>query len=138
MNMVSVRGLTGRSIAGLLAVVVLATGCSYFDDEERLEGERIRIRDQQRPGQTFTGNVPALPEARRNAEWTQTNGTANHAAGHLEGPINLVSAWRADAGSGSEDGITGTPVITGGRVYVLDAAAQLSAFDASSGSVAWR
>lgn len=133
MKMVSVRALSG-----LLAVAAVVSGCSLFEDEERLEGERIRIRDQQQPGQTFTGNVPSLPAARRNAEWTQTNATPSHAAGHLEGPTNLVSAWRADAGSGSEDGITGAPIIVGGRVFVLDAASQLSAFDAGSGSVAWR
>lgn len=119
----------------------LLGGCGLFDEEERLEGERIRVRDQQaRPGQTFTGRVAAIPAPFRNQDWTQTNGQSSHASGHLEASSTLSEAWRADAGSGGdEDGqITDTPIIVGGRVFVLDGESQLSAFDAGSGSVVWR
>ncbi|MFK7943650.1 MAG: PQQ-binding-like beta-propeller repeat protein [Paracoccaceae bacterium] len=133
MSIMSLRGL-----GGILVTTLILSGCSLFDDDERLEGERIKLRDQQRAGQTFTGTAPALPQARRNAEWTQTNGLSSHASGHLEGPTSLTVAWRADVGSGGGDGITSTPIIAGGRVFALDAESQLSAFDAGSGSVAWR
>ena len=135
--------LTGIRTIGLgLVMAVVLTGCGLFgDDEEPLPGERIRIRDQQsRGGLQFAGTAPPIPAAQQNAEWTQTNGRSSHASGHLAGPATLREAWRADAGSsGSEDAqITATPVVAGGRVFTLDAASQLSAFDAGSGAVAWR
>ena len=131
-----------RTLGAGLVLAGLLSGCGLFgSDEERLEGERVRIRDQQaRGGLQFSGAAPPIPEARQNADWTQTNGRASHASGHLAGPASLSETWRADAGSsGSEDAqITSAPVIAGGRVFTLDAASQLSAFDAGSGSVAWR
>lgn len=128
-----------RKLGTLLAALSLLAGCGIFDDEEILEGERIRIRNQQaQAGQDFTGDVLPLAEARENTVWSQTNGVASHAAGHLLGPSSPTLAWRADAGSGNEDGITSSPVIVDGRIFVLDAEGQVSAFDAGSGSVIWR
>ncbi|MEM0989337.1 MAG: PQQ-binding-like beta-propeller repeat protein [Pseudomonadota bacterium] len=127
-----------RLIGGGIVVAGLLAGCGWFDDEEILEGERIRIRDRVVDARAFTGPVPALPQAVRNTEWTQTNATSTHAAGHLAGPAALSLAWTVDAGAGDDDGITSAPVIANGRVFTLDAAAQVSAFDASSGTLAWR
>lgn len=128
-------GIVSLVMAGLLA------GCGLFDDEERLEGERISIRDQQaRNLSQQATNVPPLPGPVQNAAWTQTNAQASHASGHLAAPGTLSEIWRADAGaSGDEDAqITATPVIAGGRVFTLDAASQLSAFDEGSGNLVWR
>lgn len=128
-------GGAGLVLAGLLA------GCGYFDDEERLEGERIRIRDARTSAvDAARAQAEPIPQAVRNAEWTQTNGRSNHASGHLRAPSSLSLAWRADGGSGGEtaSSITSTPVISGGRVFVLDAEAQVSAFSTQGGSVAWR
>ena len=130
-----------RTGAILLVLGGALAGCGWFDDEDRLEGERIRIRDRiasQLDQRTVQGEP--IPAAVRNDAWTQTNATATHAAGHLQGPSSPSLAWRADAGSGgdNEGSITSAPIVIGGRVFTLDGESQLSAFDASSGSVAWR
>lgn len=127
-----------RLIGGAMAMAGLLAGCGIFDDEDRLEGERVPIRDPSVGGSVFTGQVPPIPPAQTNAAWTQTNGFPSHAAGHLQGPSTLTPAWRADAGSGGNDGITSAPVIAGGSVFTLDASAQVTSFDAGTGSRLWR
>lgn len=132
---------TGRGLAfGLLASALLA-GCGWFDDEERLPGKRVPVREVASPA---TGDVLAsvrqLPQVRGLSDWTQTNGNSAHNSGHLDAPSNPTLAWSQDAGVGtSEDSaITGAPIVVGGVVYVLDAAAELSAFDARSGGLRWQ
>jgi outer membrane protein assembly factor BamB len=120
---------------GLITLPVLL-GCS---DDEVLEGERVRLRVAATPVQVATESVP-LPPAQPNAEWTQTNGGPTHNLGHLAGPVGLSRAWTADAGRGSsnEGAITSAPIVVGGTVYTLDAAATLSAFSATSGARSWQ
>lgn len=136
------RLLKGFGLA--LALAGPLAGCGvmdWLDDEEPLSGERIRIRDQAARSESGrAGTAEALPAPTQNAEWTQTNARASHASGHLDGPAMPTLAWTADAGDGAggETAITGAPIVAGGRVFTLDAAAQLSAFDAGSGSLAWR
>ena len=132
-----------RSLAlGLIALTALTalTGCGWFDDEDILEGERIRLRPD--PAVTAAAEAVAvpLPPARTNAEWTQTNGTASHNSGHLAGPGSLSRVWTGDAGEGSSDdgAITSAPIVVGGNIYTLDAAANVTSFNAGSGARHWR
>jgi outer membrane protein assembly factor BamB len=127
-------------VLGLIALTALA-GCSLFgDDEEILEGERIRLR--QDPAVTAVAGAVAvpLPPAQTNTEWTQTNGTASHNLGHLTGPGSLSRIWTGDAGEGSSDdgAITSAPIVVGGNVYTLDAAATVTSFSAGSGARQWQ
>ena len=130
--------------AGVLALTMAGplAGCGLFGDEERLEGERIRLREQREAQRDLATAARAepIPAAVRNSDWTQTNGTASHDSGHLEAPSALTAAWRADvgAGGGGETAITGAPIVLGDRIFALDAEAQLSAFGTSSGNVIWR
>ena len=70
-----------RRAGMVLALAGMVSGCGLFDsEEERLDGERIRIRDQrgaQRNVELATA-APALPAPRAVADWTQTNGRADH------------------------------------------------------------
>ncbi|HUF88070.1 MAG TPA: PQQ-binding-like beta-propeller repeat protein [Thermohalobaculum sp.] len=122
----------------LIALLALG-GCGLFGgDDDILEGERIRIRPDASTAPASPVAQP-LPQPVRNADWSQTNGTASHNPGHLAGPAALNRAWTADAGSGGSDGaVTGRPIVVGGTVYTLDAQATLTAFDAGSGSQRWR
>ena len=128
-------------IGRVLAICALVGGCGLFDDEERLSGERIAIRNQQQESRSGAAGGGAPVQAPvRNADWTQTNGNASHASGHLTAPSTLSRVWTVDAGSSGVDGaaITSSPIVVKGRVFALDAAAQVTAVDASSGNVAWR
>ncbi|MEM6905024.1 MAG: PQQ-binding-like beta-propeller repeat protein, partial [Pseudomonadota bacterium] len=121
-----------------LALLSLA-GCGFFDDEERLVGERVSLRNQDTSGADQVIRQE-LPPATPLANWTQINGTATHNSGHIVGPSTPSLAWRADAGQGqsSDSWITSAPIVAGGTVFTLDAQAQVTAFDAGSGSQRWR
>jgi outer membrane protein assembly factor BamB len=123
----------------LIAASAVA-GCSLFSDDEILEGERIRLRTAPAVAPSAEAVALPLPAAQTNAEWTQTNGASSHNIGHLAGPASLSRAWTADAGKGDSDegAITSAPIILGGNIYTLDAGAELTSFDASSGSRNWR
>ncbi|MEL6335771.1 MAG: PQQ-binding-like beta-propeller repeat protein [Pseudomonadota bacterium] len=150
----------GRRFATAIRVLCLTVpllgACSLFDDEDRLEGERIPVRPEAREpvapapqagGLTFGGVTSAtpgagggaLPPPQRVDAWTQTNGLASHNAGHLAGPVSLQRAWTADAGTGSSAAgeITSAPVGANGRLFTLDAASRVRAFDADSGNRVW-
>jgi outer membrane protein assembly factor BamB len=135
--------LLRRCIVALVAMAPLqACGMfDWFDDEERLSGERVRVREQLASFEAGgAATAEPLPPPSPNSEWTQTNARSSHASGHLAGPGVPTPAWTADAGEGAsgEAAITGAPIVYGGRVFTLDAAAQLSAFDTGSGGRVWR
>ncbi|MEM7498904.1 MAG: PQQ-binding-like beta-propeller repeat protein [Pseudomonadota bacterium] len=85
-----------------------------------------------------SGGAP-LPPPRALDAWTQTNAVPSHNAGHLSGPAALQRAWTADAGTGNSDEarITSAPVVADGRVFTLDAAAEVRAFDTDNGALLW-
>lgn len=126
----------------LLGWAVLAglSGCGIFSDEERLEGDRLPVRQAVAQASADAVITRQLPPAAGQPGWSQTGGNAAHNSGHLSASLGFTQIWSADAGTGSssESVITSAPVVGGGRVFALDAAAQVSAFDANSGSVAWR
>ncbi|MEM6422603.1 MAG: PQQ-binding-like beta-propeller repeat protein, partial [Pseudomonadota bacterium] len=142
-----------RRVAALLALVPLLAACSFFGGEEKLEGERIRIRQNRdnpatasaaglgfgnETGGPVAGGV-ALPPPQRIAQWPQKNGAPSRNSGHLAGPASLDRAWTSDIGTGSSDSgaITSAPIVAAGRVFTLDAAGEVRAFDAGSGDREW-
>lgn len=131
--------LSARAVLITLVPLVALAGCGWFDDEETLEGERIRIRPDASVAAAADAVVRPLPAAERNAEWTQTNGNAIHNLGHLAGPASLSRAWTADAGNASDRAaMTSRPIVVSGTVYTLDAEANLTAIDAGSGARRWQ
>lgn len=138
-----------RSGLGLTLVMVIGlSGCSTYDDvfgeeEEKLPGDRIALRrvNDDRPADPQTAaRLTPLPPMVANADWSHVNVTPSHSGGHLAGPAGFTVAWRADAGSASDDSnpITSRPIVFGGSVYALDAEAKVTALDARSGAVRWR
>jgi outer membrane protein assembly factor BamB len=59
---------------------------------------------------------------------------------HLALPATLRQAWKASVGEGSSryTQVLAQPVVADGRVYAMDGASQVSAFDASNGTQIWR
>jgi len=133
------RSLFRPPIALLLLLLPLAACGLFDDDEERLSGERLAVRQSMPEGGAGQVTARALPPAETAGTWTQAGRTAAHQGGHLAGPGGLDLAWRVSAGTGGGDGsaITAAPVVAGGRVFALDAAARLGAFDADSGAEIW-
>ena len=132
-----------RSVKALVIGSVLAAGlggCGIFGGEEKLEGERVRLRAE--PVVAAPADVASspLPSAQTNSDWTQTNGNSTHNLGHLAGPVSLSRIWSADAGRGSSDdgAITSAPIVLSGTIYTMDAEAVLTAFSSGSGGQNWK
>ena len=127
------------------------SGCELFDftsdwfsstTKSKLRGERISVMsldESLKPDPTLKDVPVVLPPPYRNAEWPQPGGYAANAMYHLEAGGPLKQLWEQDAGKGSDDSsrLTATPIVADGRIYVLDAAAHLYAFQASNGKPLW-
>jgi outer membrane protein assembly factor BamB len=147
-----IRQVTSRTTQRLaiLAVVTLGlAGCDtiggWFEDEPKITttGERISVLafDSQLDPDPQLAEMPvALPKPWRNADWPQAGGYPAHAMHHLEIGERLRTAWTADLGeeADEEQKILAQPVIAGGRVFAMDAASKISAFDANTGRRLWR
>lgn len=137
----------GRVAGFAFAAVALlgSVGCDWFGAAKQppLPGERIAVLLHQRtltpdPGASRAEIV--LPEPLPNADWPQAGGYPNHAMQHMLINERIQLAWRADAGAGAgkEAKIVGSPIVAAGRVYVMDAETNVSAFDVETGRRLWK
>ena len=150
--MISFRKLTLLSLS--VAACVAVSGCSTVsrlnpfnrdDDEDQAiasQGERIPViaLDQSlQPADALKGVDYFLPTPTVMDSWPVPGGNLEQAVGHVEAAPNLSVAWRKGFGEGSKRGyqVTAPPVAADGRVYVMDGAARVSAFDARSGREIW-
>ena len=136
-------------IGGLVVAAMMLGGCGITDtlfgdeDESRLPGERAPVLTEQGPASPDPETVDRpieLPAARANGAWPQPGGRPDHLMGHLQLAEDLNQAWRADLGTGNgyNRRILGEPVVASGRVFALDARTTVSAYDAKTGTRAWR
>lgn len=142
------RAGTAIRAAVLTAALAALAGCSSLsgmfssNDETILPGKRESVMPDSGgldvdPSQ---GSSPVVvPAAQTNRDWSQPGGTPTNALHNLALSGSLQPAWSVDAGAGSDgDGrLIATPIVVGGRVYVLDTHATVSAFSADSGGKLW-
>jgi outer membrane protein assembly factor BamB len=145
------RFRTLRILAPALAASLLVSGCSTFDfmdswfsgaSKSKLKGERISVMttDESLKADPEMASVKViLPRPYVNTEWPNPGGYASNAMYHLAAPGAFNKVWEADVGQGStsESRLTAPPVVAGGRVFVLDAAATIHALDARDGTELW-
>lgn len=141
--MQNLSGIIGRW-AGLGAFLLLAA-CE--EPQVILPGEREGIREVL--GQDGGGALAlagaenqsvavALPAAVANGSWRQDHGTPSGRTDHpaLSAPLQLVWETGIGAGDGKRIRLDTTPVADAGRIFTLDAGAQVSAVS-SGGGLLW-
>ncbi|MCL4766080.1 MAG: PQQ-binding-like beta-propeller repeat protein [Hyphomicrobiaceae bacterium] len=148
----------GQLMAPALLVAIGVGGCSdslpslpkigdlnpFAEKQQPLPGTRIPVmqaRDKIGGAELASADKPVvLPPPRANEGWTQPGGEPSNSPGHLALAGAVKQAWSADAGTGSSSSgrLTASPIVYGGRVYTLDAAARVTAFSATGGSAVWR
>lgn len=119
------------------------------DDDEDANGEApaeedrisiLALEQQLEADPRYAGTNIDLPPSYVNPSWTQPGGEADHTLHHLSAPLNFETIWKADVGDASarRARLTSPPIVVENRVFVLDAAAQVTAFDVETGKQVWR
>ena len=130
-----------------LTAMSLVSGCAALGLNKKKPttptvGERVAVLGAESAIQVdpALASMPVtLPPMVQNESWTQPGGNASKSMGHLALGDALGQAWSASIGEGSTNRgrLAAAPVVAGGRVYTVDTAATLRAFDASSGKQVW-
>ena len=146
--------MTGERIRlgrfGILALVALLAAC---EKDVILEGERFPVRTPLEDSIPVEGepapqaeslrpenrSVPiSLPAAQANADWAQRGGNARHASGHGVLSASPQRVFTVDVGAGNSRGnrVAAAPVVSGGRVFTMDAKSQVSSVS-TGGALQW-
>jgi len=136
---------TVRVGLGAATLAVLLVGCGWLGGEtqEPLPGTRVSVLERETrlsPG-VANGSVEILlPAPAPNDDWPMSGGYANHAMQHMSLGDAPEQVWRVDigTGAGSRDALFSEPVIGAGRVYTMDADAEVRAYDMATGNLLWR
>lgn len=127
--------------AALLLAAAALSGCgTWFGEEEViLQGERVALRQAAAAAST-TGATAAVGPTQSVRGWPQAGGASNRTVGNASGDVALSRVWSTSigAGSDSESRITAPPVAASGRIYALDAAAQVTAVSEKDGARVWQ
>jgi len=127
-----------------LLVSLLLAGCGWFDSKKQsLSGERISVLslDRQLEPDPDLAKIPiTLPAPVVNPDWPEPGGYPNHAMQHLSLPDSLTQVWTASTGEGASrySRVLSHPIVEKGRVYAMDGAVQVSAYDAATGDRLWQ
>lgn len=138
-----------RPILLLLFPVLLALSACGTDTwfgkagDPILPGKRVPvlISDNEVKPDDLIAEAPVLyPPAAANKLWPMAGGFPDHSMQHLAlNNGNLAEAWNVSIGSGSSSSgfLLSAPVSYGGRVFTIDTAAEVRAFDLQTGNQIW-
>jgi outer membrane protein assembly factor BamB len=80
-----------------------------------------------------------IPPAETNADWPQSGRNAAKVTGHVALSATPVRAWTAQiAGTTNSRRLAASPVVGGGKLFVVDTAGVIHAFAAETGSEVWQ
>jgi len=106
-------------------------------------GERIsllELSDQLRVADSLRGQDFFLPPPAPQADWPVAGGTLEQSVEHVDAAPNFQLAWRTSFGRGSNKRVhvMAPPIMADGKVFLMDAMAEVSAHDAHTGATLWR
>ena len=136
-----------RRALTVAAMVALLAGCGIVGGKKGgpktpVVGNRVSILTNEQGVEVdpTLADVPvSLPEPYANDQWSQPGGDPSKAMGHLALSASPSNAWTASIeGSTPRARLASSPVIAGGKLYVIDAGAHVIAFDATSGAKLWQ
>ena len=134
-------------IALLLGALSMVSGCSTLGlkkgkPKTPVVGNRTSIltRDQGIEVEPAIADVAiTLPDAQANDDWSQPGGNPSKAMGHLALGASVSQVWTTSIkGSTPQARLASSPVISGGKLFVIDADATVIAMDAKSGAKLWQ
>ena len=141
-------------LAFALTAAVGVAGCSTVSrlnpfkgsdgpKETATEGQRISIIPSDEvltPAEALKGVDFALPPVTTQVDWPLPGGTQEQSVENVDAGKGLAVVWRRGIGQGTTKAahVTAPPVAAAGRIYTMDAEADVSAHDARTGAELWR
>ncbi|MEP7351074.1 MAG: PQQ-binding-like beta-propeller repeat protein [Sphingorhabdus sp.] len=133
--------LTAAATLGGCAVIDSVRGDAGKKNNTPTVGNRLDILGTERDTEADPNlaNVAViLPAAAVNDAWAQPGGNAAKSPGHVELGQGLARIWTASVtGANPRARLAASPVVSDGRLYVVDTQARVSAFDANNGGQIW-
>lgn len=147
------RGTAVRPVA-LLSLFALVSACASNpitalfgggddDDEENAPAEDDRISilaldERLTVDPRYLGAPVNVPPSYVNASWPQPGGEADHTLHHVSATLEFDEIWTVDVGKAStRSRLTSPPIVVNDRVFVVDAEATVSSFNAENGELIW-
>ncbi len=132
-------------VAVLMIAALAVNGCSILKKgapKTPVLGKRVAVMTTENDVAVdpATSALPmVLPAPVVNSEWGQPGGNASKSVGHVALGTTLGTAFSVSIGSGSTltARLGAPPVVSDGRVYTIDTAATVRAFDAGTGGKVW-
>lgn len=130
----------------VLAAVALLGGCGIVGGKKGgpktpVVGKRTSILTSEQGVEVdpaLADVAVTLPEAFVNTEWSQHGGDPSKAMGHVALGGQPQQIWTASiAGSTPRARLAASPVVAGGKLFVIDADARVIAMDAQTGAKLW-
>lgn len=141
---------TSAKLLLALAASVSLGGCAVIDsvrgdagkkNNTPTVGNRVDILGTERDMEVdpaLAGVAVILPPATVNDAWAQPGGNASKSPGHVELGQGLSRIWTATVtGANPRARLAASPVVSDGRLYVVDTTARVTALDANSGTQIW-
>jgi len=142
-----------KTVSKLLLVLAASTtlgGCAVLDgmrgdagkkNNTPTVGSRVAILGAERDTDidaSLANVAVTLPPATINEAWAQPGGNASKSPGHVELSQGLKRIWTASVtGANPRARLAASPVMSDGRLYVVDTTARVTAFDANTGAQIW-
>jgi outer membrane protein assembly factor BamB len=137
-----------RSLTLILASAVLLAGCSQLGlgggnkkPKTPTIGKRVAVLTAEVGAEVdpaLADVAVLLPPAAANDSWGQPGGNASKSMEHPALGTALGQVWSSSiAGSNPRERLGAAPVISGGKLYVVDTRANVIAFDAGTGNKLW-
>jgi outer membrane protein assembly factor BamB len=125
--------------AGPLALAL--SGCGDTNGKAKFTGTPIPVLPEANILAASPVAPPVtLPPPAKLADWPQVLANPAHAPGNVAGPTGLNQAWQAGIGTagGYRQPLQASPIIAAGKIFTMDANANVTAFSAGSGRELWR
>lgn len=135
-----------KSVAAVtaLALVMGLSGCGIFKggkNKTPVLGERVPILMSEssiEADAALASVAISLPAAEANADWSQPGGNASKSMGHLALGTAPAKAWSVKIPGGDKRvRLAASPVVSGGKLYVVDTTGTVRAYAADSGAALW-
>ena len=141
------QGKTGFRLVAMAAALAALSGCSLLgrggDKKPKTPvlGNRVPILTSESAVEVdpvLAGVAVILPPAAENDSWSQPGGNGSKSMDHPALGLSIGPVWKASVeGSSKRKRIAAAPVIENGKLYVMDASANIHAYDAKSGRKIW-